>query len=46
LAAAAGISQDYLSQLEEDQREPTLSVAAHLARALDMSLDDLAAGVP
>lgn len=42
LAAAAGISQGYLSQLEADEREPTLSIAAGLARALGMSLDELA----
>ena len=45
LAAAAGISQGYLSQLETDEREPTLSVAAGLARALGMSLDELASAV-
>lgn len=45
LAAAAGISQGYLSQLERDEREPTLSIAARLARALDISLDELAVGV-
>jgi ribosome-binding protein aMBF1 (putative translation factor) len=44
LAAAAGISQGYLSQLERDEREPTLSIAARLATALDISLDELAAG--
>lgn len=45
LAAAAGISQSYLSELEHDHREPTLSIAARLARALGMSLDELAARV-
>jgi DNA-binding XRE family transcriptional regulator len=45
LAAVAGISQGYLSQLEQDEREPTLSVAARLAGALGVSLDDLATGV-
>lgn len=45
LAAVAGISQGYLSQLEQDEREPTLSIAARLARALDLSLDDIAATV-
>ena len=44
LAAAAGISQGYLSQLEQDEREPTLSIAARLARVLDLSLDELAFG--
>lgn len=42
LAAAAGISQGYLSQLEQDEREPTLSIAARLARVLGVSLDELA----
>lgn len=45
LAAAAGISQGYLSQLEQDEREPTLSIAARLAGALELSLDHLAAKV-
>lgn len=44
LAAAAGISQGYLSQLETDEREPTLSIAARLARELGVSLDELASG--
>jgi DNA-binding XRE family transcriptional regulator len=44
LAAAAGISQGYLSQLERDEREPTLSIAARLAGVLGISLDDLATG--
>ena len=45
LALAAGISQGYLSQLEQDEREPALSIAARLARALSISLDELASGV-
>jgi len=44
LAAAAGISQGYLSQLEQDEREPTLSIAVRLAAALGLSLDELAKG--
>lgn len=44
LAAAAGISQGYLSQLEQDEREPTLSIAARLAGVLGLSLDELASG--
>ncbi len=44
LAAAAGISQGYLSQLETDEREPTLLIAARLAKALEISLDELASG--
>lgn len=42
LAATASISQGYLSQLEQDEREPTLSIAARLARSLGLSLDELA----
>lgn len=45
IAAAAGISQGYLSQLEQDEREPTLSIAARLAGVLGVSLDELASGV-
>lgn len=44
LAAAAGISQGYLPQLETDEREPTLATAARLAKALCISLDELASG--
>lgn len=44
LAAAAEISQGYLSQLEADERKPTLFIAARLARALGLSLDELASG--
>ncbi len=44
LAASAGISQGYLSQLETDEREPTLSIAARLAQALKITLDELASG--
>lgn len=44
LASEAKISQGYLSQLEQDEREPTLSIAARLASALEMSLDELATG--
>ncbi|MGD0897331.1 MAG: helix-turn-helix transcriptional regulator [Thermoguttaceae bacterium] len=43
LAATAHVSQGYLSQLEQDQREPTLSIAVRIARALGLSLDEMAA---
>jgi DNA-binding XRE family transcriptional regulator len=43
LAERAHVSQAYLSYLEQDQREPTLSIAARLARTLDIPLDQLAA---
>jgi len=45
LAEAARISQGYLSQLEQDEREPSLSIAARIAEALNLSLEDLAATV-
>jgi ribosome-binding protein aMBF1 (putative translation factor) len=43
LAERARVSQAYLSYLEQDQREPTLSIAARLARELGIPLDQLAA---
>ncbi len=43
LAASTNISQGYLSQLEQDEREPTLGIAARIARVVGISLDDLAA---
>ena len=45
LAASAEISQGYLSQIETDEREPTFSIAVRLARALGVSLDELAARI-
>jgi len=41
VAEAAGISQGYLSQLEQDEREPALPIAARLAQALGITLDEL-----
>ncbi len=46
LAKSAEISQGYLSQIETDEREPTFSIAVRLARALGLSLDDLATKIP
>jgi DNA-binding XRE family transcriptional regulator len=45
LAARAGVAQAYLCYLEQDQREPSLSIAARIARALDIPLDELASTV-
>jgi DNA-binding XRE family transcriptional regulator len=45
LAARTNIAQAYLSYLEQDQREPSLSIAAKIARELALPLDDLAASV-
>ncbi|MBN2578439.1 MAG: helix-turn-helix transcriptional regulator [Pirellulales bacterium] len=45
LAETAHISQGYLSQLEQDEREPSLSIATRIAHALDLSLDELAAHI-
>jgi DNA-binding XRE family transcriptional regulator len=42
LAARARVEQDYLSHLEQDHREPSLSIAARIARELDIPLDELA----
>ena len=42
LAARARVEPDYLSQLEQDQREPSLSIAARVARELGIPLDELA----
>ena len=45
LAARAHVAQAYLSYLEQDQREPSLSIAARLARELEIPLDELASTV-
>lgn len=45
LAVRARVAQAYLSYLEQDQREPSLSIAARLARELELSLDELASAV-
>lgn len=45
LAERAGVAQAYLSYLEQDQREPSLSIAARLARELGIALEELASAV-
>lgn len=45
LAAQAHVTQSYLCYLERDEREPSLSIAAKLARELCLPLDELAAAV-
>lgn len=45
LAARAHVAQAYLSYLEQDQREPSLAIAARLSRELGITLDDLASSV-
>jgi ribosome-binding protein aMBF1 (putative translation factor) len=42
LAKRARLTQAYLSYLEADEREPSLSIAARLSRELDIPLDELA----
>jgi DNA-binding XRE family transcriptional regulator len=42
LAARARVAQAYLSYLEQDQREPSLSIAARIAHELKIPLDELA----
>jgi len=46
LSQAADISQPYLAQLENGQREGTVSVYARLARLLHVRIDDLVAEAP
>mgnify|MGYP003618248024 FL=1 len=41
LAATAGISPSYLSQLESGKRDGTLEVLSAIASALNVTLDDL-----
>lgn len=41
LAARAGISQPYLSQIEAGKKDGTLKTMAAIARALDVDVDDL-----
>lgn len=41
LAAMTGISNPYLSQIENGLREPSVKVLTALAEALQMSVDDL-----
>jgi DNA-binding XRE family transcriptional regulator len=45
LAERASVAQGYLSYLEQDQREPSLSIAARIARELNIPLDELASAV-
>lgn len=45
LASRAKVAQAYLSYLEQDQREPSLSIAARIARELAIPLEDLASAV-
>ena len=41
LAKTIGISTPYLSQLENEDRTPSLEVLKNIAETLDISLDDL-----
>lgn len=45
LAARAGISVQYLSEIERGRKEPSSEILAALARALELRLHDLATGV-
>lgn len=45
LAARARVAQGYLSYLEQDEREPSLSIAARIALELGIPLDELASAV-
>lgn len=46
LSRAAGINARQLGRYEQDQNEPSLSIAAKLAAALNLTLDQLAATRP
>jgi len=46
LSQAAGISQPYLAQLENGQREGAVSVYVRLAKLLNVRIDDLVAEAP
>ena len=46
LAASAGLSVTYLGQTERGQRNPSVLVLWRIADALDITLDQLAAGDP
>ncbi|HEU0132977.1 MAG TPA: helix-turn-helix transcriptional regulator [Mycobacteriales bacterium] len=41
LAARAGISATYLSEIEQGERNPTIAVVVRLARALDVKATQL-----
>lgn len=41
LAAAVGITQPYLAQIEHDKRSPDVKTYAKLAKALGVLIDDL-----
>jgi HTH-type transcriptional regulator/antitoxin HipB len=45
LAKRAKLTQAYLSYLEADERQPSLSIAARLSRELEIPLDELALAV-
>lgn len=45
LATRVQVTQAYLSYLEQDQREPSLSIAARIARELELPLEKLASAV-
>lgn len=42
LAKEAGITNKYLSRVEQGKADLSLSIALHIAQALDISLNDLA----
>ena len=44
LAAASGVSRSMLSEIERERANPTLTVAARIARAFELTLQDLLSG--
>lgn len=45
LSLIAGINRNYLGDLERGKRNPTLSILAKIAKALDISLEELFSGI-
>lgn len=46
LAAECGVSQQSISKIETGKGEPSYSLAAHIARTLGCTIDDLYADEP
>ena len=45
LALEAGVNKNYLSDLERGERNPTVKVLEKIAKALDISLEELFKGI-
>lgn len=45
IAQAVGVNQGFISQLEHEEKSPSLEVASRIANYLNVSLDDLLCAV-